>query len=278
MAGLNTQFMLTMARTRFCSFQLRLRRVVGSRGGSPVAGRLSFSQRPGPGSPLPCPPALFLAASNDACDIERQRVTSEKTDKYLSRICDGIGEAHAAWRRRVMLRNVAINAVSAVGGTLVGAGLGPDIRQFAPQADSWERSRTDAIATGIGNCWENWQRTVVVPGLPWYPAFAAVPSPVAPPSPNIPTPLVALTQITIFMSQAQMKSQMQANYRGDNEFPNELFDAVAWGLERAFELWRPVQMVTNVLGTGPVPTFAPPYVPVGPVVGGIGNQIQGGWV
>jgi hypothetical protein len=37
-------------------------------------------------------------------------------------------------------------------------------------------------------------------------------------------------------------------------------------------------MVTNVLGTGPVPTFAPPYVPVGPVVGGIANMPPGGLI
>jgi hypothetical protein len=37
-------------------------------------------------------------------------------------------------------------------------------------------------------------------------------------------------------------------------------------------------MVTNVLGTGPVPTFAPPYVPVGPVVGGVGNMTPGGFI
>jgi hypothetical protein len=37
-------------------------------------------------------------------------------------------------------------------------------------------------------------------------------------------------------------------------------------------------MVTNVLGTGPVPTFAPPYVPVGPVVGGVANMTPGGFV
>ena len=36
-------------------------------------------------------------------------------------------------------------------------------------------------------------------------------------------------------------------------------------------------MVTNVLGTGPVPTFAPPYVPVGPVVGGVGTMMPGGF-
>ena len=35
-------------------------------------------------------------------------------------------------------------------------------------------------------------------------------------------------------------------------------------------------MVTNVIGTGPVPTFAPPYVPGGPVVGGVGSMPPGG--
>jgi hypothetical protein len=28
-------------------------------------------------------------------------------------------------------------------------------------------------------------------------------------------------------------------------------------------------MVTGVLGRGPIPSFAPPYVPVGSVVGGV---------
>lgn len=277
MAALNTQIMLATARSRFSGFRLRLPTVVGGRGGSPVPGGPRSGRQPGSGSPLPCPPALFLAASNDPRDIEQQRITSEKVDRYLSRICHAIGEAHAAWRRRAVLVDVKIMAVSAVGGTLRAAGLGPDIRQFAPRGDSWERSRTDAIATAVGNGWDDWQRTVRVAGMPWYPAFAAVPSPVAPPAPNIPCPLAALTQIPISLSVPQMKNQMRAHYHGDNEFPNELFDAVACGLEQAYNLWKTVQMVTNVMGTGPVPTFAPPYVPVGPVVGGVGNQTPGSW-
>ena len=36
----------------------------------------------------------------------------------------------------------------------------------------------------------------------------------------------------------------------------------------AFMMWLPMQMVMLVLGRGPIPTFAPPYVPVGPVVAG----------
>jgi hypothetical protein len=33
-------------------------------------------------------------------------------------------------------------------------------------------------------------------------------------------------------------------------------------------IWIASQMVMLVMGKGPIPTFAPPFVPVGPVVGG----------
>ena len=71
---------------------------------------------------------------------------------------------------------------------------------------------------------------------------------------------------------------MLSHYSGDKEWPNELFEAVAFGFERAFQVWVPSQMVMNVMGTGPVPAFAPPYVPVGPVVGGTGTQTSGSLV
>jgi hypothetical protein len=103
------------------------------------------------------------------------------------------------------------------------------------------------------------------------------PGPIAPPTPNVPIPLVALTQNPLLLYSSQLKSHMLAHYGGDNEWPNELFEAVASGLETAFRFWGPSQMVMNVMGTGPVPTFAPPYVPVGPVVGGTGTQTPGAW-
>ena len=33
-------------------------------------------------------------------------------------------------------------------------------------------------------------------------------------------------------------------------------------------MWLPQQQIMLVMGKGPVPTYAPPYVPVGPVIGG----------
>jgi hypothetical protein len=283
MPGLNTQLMLATARARFCSFQLRLPTVVGVVAPQIRIASAAASATPSTsirqvtrGTSLSCPPALFLPASDDPRNLDMQRACSATVDAYLSRICDAIGQAHTAWRLRARLVQVAINAHVASGGNLQGAGLEPDIRQHAPREGSWERARSEAIAAGIGICWENWQRAVSVPGLPWYPGFAAFPGPMAPPTPNVPTPLVTV-QNPVHLNSWRLKSDMLARYSGDNEWPGELFDAVAFGLERAFQTWAPSQMVMNVMGTGPVPLFAPPYVPVGSVVGGTGTQIAGAW-
>ncbi len=36
---------------------------------------------------------------------------------------------------------------------------------------------------------------------------------------------------------------MVSHYSSDNEWPSELFEAVAFGFEKAFQLWVPSQMV-----------------------------------
>ena len=46
------------------------------------------------------------------------------------------------------------------------------------------------------------------------------------------------------------------------------FEAIGTVIALAFLMWLPQQQVMLVMGKGPVPTYAPPYVPVGPVIGG----------
>jgi hypothetical protein len=58
----------------------------------------------------------------------------------------------------------------------------------------------------------------------------------------------------------------------------ELFDCVADAFDKCFKIWQGATQVTNVLGTGPIPTFAPPFVPAGPVLGGVGTMTPGGFV
>jgi hypothetical protein len=54
-----------------------------------------------------------------------------------------------------------------------------------------------------------------------------------------------------------------------------LHDGIATVLALAFLLWLVQQQVMLVMGKGPIPTFAPPFVPVGPVVMGDNLPIPG---
>lgn len=57
--------------------------------------------------------------------------------------------------------------------------------------------------------------------------------------------------------------------QGDAVFAaGELITAICQGFLSALEAWIPAQMVMQVLGTGPVPTFAPRHVPAGRAMGG----------
>jgi hypothetical protein len=77
---------------------------------------------------------------------------------------------------------------------------------------------------------------------------------------------------------ALMKQQMVGQLADPMApFHAELFEAIIDGFQKCFLLWQTSTMVTNVLGTGPVPTFAPPYVPAGPVVGGTAVMTPGGF-
>ena len=139
-----------------------------------------------------------------------------------------------------------------------------------------EKAYIKAVTEGISECWEAWQSKVMIPGLPWYPAFAAFPGPQAPPMPNIPMPLIACPSAGMakMMVPTQLRDAMINKLDGGIKKKDKdkqhvaLFEAIATAVSLAFIMWLPQQQVMNVMGKGPIPTFAPPVVPVGPVVGG----------
>lgn len=229
--------------------------------------------------PEPMPPALFLPASLNKYHCKAAKEISDKLTEFIDGMCEAICSAWSQWQQTATLTGVVINAVVAAGGQVVGPPLAPLILASAPKATPQEMKYATAIANAIGQGWLAYQSSIKVPGLPWYPAFAAFPGPVAPPMPNTPVPVAALTQVTTGISKAQLKNAMVANL-GDPEAAHheELFDCIADAFEKCFLVWQTSTMVTNVLGTGPIPTFAPPFVPAGPVVGGVGNMIPGGFV
>jgi len=59
-------------------------------------------------------------------------------------------------------------------------------------------------------------------------------------------------------------------------FAGELFDSISHAFENCFNQWKSSTLVSKLMVTGPVPSFAPPATPAGPIVGGLANMIPGG--
>ena len=203
--------------------------------------------------------------------------TAMDPERMISGLSSAVTLAWDMWQRSATIVGVNINAVVASGGTLVGPPLEPLILASAPRGTPEEIRLSTAIATAFGMTFLTWQTTVSIPALPMYPAFAAYPAPVAPPIPNVPFPLVTLSSAPAVMD--SLGALMTAMY-GDptDSAAMAVCNAIGSALQHTFQTWLLTTQVTNIMGTGPIPTFAPPYSPVGPVVGGVGTMIPGGLV
>ncbi|HUJ28411.1 MAG TPA: hypothetical protein VLW85_20460 [Myxococcales bacterium] len=193
---------------------------------------------------------------------------------------DAIEFAHNQWKLQAKIQDLQVMAVSAIGSP--GCLKGPEMESLiknAPSVASFtgnKQKHRDAVAKGVSKCFKDYQDNVMVPGLPWYPLFAAFPGPMAPPTPNIPVPLIACpsTKCTsVFMGDDMTKAMDDAldsdlKDKDPEKHYHALHDSIATVASLAFLIWNPSQMVMAVLGKGPVPSFAPPFVPVGPVAGG----------
>jgi hypothetical protein len=264
-----------LAKTRFRSFNLKLKSsAAGASAAASIPGRSSAPKlgeaaaQHAALAPLPVPPALFHPASKGAADVADQHKQNKIYNDYIDGITKAIVQAFDLWRLQAFFKDISINGPVAVGGSLEGPALEAHILAFAPAQSPLHGSLSPAIAKGISAAWLTTQRSVSVPGLPWYPAFAAFPGPMAPPTPNIPSQFLMLTQDLSATTATALKQSMQNNLSGRTEFAAELLDSIATSFSLALTTWRASQLVMLVMGKGPVPTFAPPYVPVGPVVGG----------
>ena len=200
---------------------------------------------------------------------------------------DAVAFAHNMWKLQAKFSNLQIMAVACIGtpGCLTGPELESNIKN-APMCAAWTGNMAkhrDAVAAGVSKCFKNWQDQVTIPGMPLYPAFAAFPGPMAPPMPNVPIPLIACISgmMADIITPNQLATEMDNALDGGlkqkdptNQF-KALHLAIGTVLSLAFLMWLPSQMMSLTLGKGPIPSFAPPFVPVGPVVGGDNIAIPG---
>ena len=198
------------------------------------------------------------------------------THQFQGKIYDAVLYAHNMFKFTAGFQYIIINVIRAVGaqGCLTGSKLESGINTAPQTALMTENDAVlrNAIAKGISECFDRWRQGVTVPGLPWYPLFAAWPGPIAPPTPNVPVPLIACTSsgMSEITNPSRLASECinQLNSQQRTTEAVSLINTVATSLSIFFLSWLGKQQVTMVFGAGPVPSFAPPYVPVGPVVGG----------
>lgn len=136
-----------------------------------------------------------------------------------------------------------------------------------------------ALAKELGGAWRAWADGfhLSLPGA--YPTLAAVPGPMAPPTPASGAFPIARGTSTgeHRLSAAALSPQLVTALRvhAGRELPaldSAVKELSSW-VEASFRDWKLSAQIVGVMGRGPIPSFAPPYVPVGPVV--MGDNISG---
>lgn len=149
------------------------------------------------------------------------------------------------------------------------------IRGVMRRADV-EPAVTDAVAATIWQAWKLWADGVTIPGLPWYPAFFAWPAPVAPPMPNVPTPLIVCASATLdAMSPGRLAGSLRGRL-GANAHragSSAAIDSFASAFHAAFMQWLAMANVMLAFGAGTAAVG--PLVPVQPVHGTLVNNGRG---
>jgi hypothetical protein len=272
--------MQMLAKTQFASFAIKIATDWKQPQGNPKADQYSKAFKPSEkvGMPIADAPALFQPASMNKYHCDQAKTNHDNFKAYIDGICSAICSAWSQWQSMATIAGIIVNGPTAAGGQVAGPPWTPLILASAPKSKPSEAKYSQTIATVIGTAWLQYTATIKVPGLPWYPAFTMFPSPVTPPTPNVPAPLMSLTQVPVSVSKAVLKQQMIGQHGDPQAMHSEkLFDAIADAFDKTFKIWQGATILNNVMGFGPVPTFAPPFVPAGPVVGGTATMTPGGF-
>jgi hypothetical protein len=169
-------------------------------------------------------------------------------------LCEAVAGAWSAWERAASLKQVVVKGAVANGGKLVGPRVGPLILSRGAGGRPGQKKSAAAVAHSLDEAMRTFQAGAEVPGLRWYPTFEAYAGPEAPPTSNQECPLTAIAHPGVFGTMAASTGDPAA-------------DAVLEAVRLAAPMWVSNKTVKNVLGSGPVPTWTPPLIPVGPVEG-----------
>ncbi|MFO1303337.1 MAG: peptidoglycan-binding domain-containing protein [Burkholderiales bacterium] len=214
-----------------------------------------------------------LGTSDPMTDAPATSVGGRQTELDLARsIALAVKAGINHWQAQARFVGVTIHGAFATGapGCLVGPAIFGPMSAWLGSIKGEDNAIAQAVGKAIANAFQRWQKSVAITGMNWYPGFAAFPGPVAPPTPNVPCPLIALKSNTNeLMYEASLLQVLKQGATGSpSPRAAAVHAALAEPLARAFLMYMTMTMVIGVMGQGRVPTFAPPTARAGPVVGG----------
>ena len=202
--------------------------------------------------------------------------SSVSANHFLSAFQNG----HEIYKYGASLSGVKINGPNAQAG--YGCLSGPSIKNLMKNDPELQMRYTNSVdkkiihlaSSVINEQLQLWTQFFRVPNLMWYPHFAFIPGPIAPPSPNIPCPLQDCAPSGLGpMKASKLKNAMSSYLSGDerNDHNIQVLDAIADKVSFQFYLWTQSTYLQGIIGQGPVPGFRPPFGFGGPVIGGSCN-------
>jgi len=131
-----------------------------------------------------------------------------------------------------------------------------------------------ALAKVLGGAWHEWAVGFQIQLPMAYPTFVAVPGPFAPPTPAAGAPSLSQgsspgeSSLKAQVLLNRLTSALRPHLKAAGGSPDNALKTLAHWVDGSFSEWKSTVRLTGLIGKGPVPTFAPPYVPVGPVLAG----------
>lgn len=136
------------------------------------------------------------------------------------------------------------------------------------------REISAALAKILATAWNDWANGFQIQLPKAYPSFVAFPGPSAPPTRAAVDPPLSQGSSTGEASlkasslSKKLSSALRIYATKGQASPDQAMNGLANWVESSFNDWKGLAKLTGILGKGSVPTYAPPYVPVGPVVMG----------
>ena len=249
--------MAMLAKTKFASFNIKVPQNWQTPAGQ-AGDQYSRAFKPEEKQTAPAigAPVLFQAASLNKYHTDTQKMLHSKFSEYIDGITDAICTAWDAWQKAATMTGLLVVGPVVSIGQIIGPPLFPLIMAKAPKSTPMLAKYSNAIAQVISTAWLTFTATIKIPGLPLFPAYAALPTPVAPPMPHPPIPLASLPQMPASIMANALKAQKIAMHADPQaQYASELFEAVSYAFEQSYNLWKTTTTLTNllVIATGGTP-------------------------